>query len=411
METPLRGGEAQCLSCGSVATFEPLEEATSGQDDWEAAPRDEGRRFADLRAQDGVEIPYPDSVADMARDPDLEELHRRLRDTLAELREGAAFAVQERAFFLAFLLSNELWRGSDDRLLRAALETTLEHVESTRYRQILRCRLVRAAARCGELDAARQWLDACEEHSDDLLVDSAYRVARAELATVREDWREVLELLGDSLDAVPTADMYDEHVELLRGNALERRGRRREAVEQLVAGMKRSDLSIFVTARENNPHLHLCPESYAEAAESAHSPPSRIRRALGALPMAAFLIFPLMTCFSGTFLRGCAPEPYEAALRRVEACPRATEALGDSVDGTVGVGCGSLETGGGHGYLDWNVPVAGDRGRGTMYLSASQRGGRWTLDAVELEANDETINILSCSAKNDPQGSTQQLRQ
>lgn len=86
------------------------------------------------------------------------------------------------------------------------------------------------------------------------------------------------------------------------------------------------------------------------------------------------------------------------AIRQIEACPLAIEALGAPVSRTwLGLSCGSAETSGSSGNADWMLPVAGPRGRGSLDLVAVKRGGGWVLQRALLETDRGTIDVLTCS--------------
>jgi hypothetical protein len=396
IEVPVRGGYGRCSTCGSGDEFAPFEPAPDF--DPGGAGGDEGRRLAALREQDGTPVTPPSHVVEsIGPSASIEEMVGVFSKTAAEVRQEAPFAVHERLFFLTTIIAQRLG-GRDDRLLRAVLQTSVEQVDSARYRQALYALLARSAARVGDYTSAEGWLELVDPRSDDLLVDTSYRLAHAEMAASRSDYPAVLSVLGTGLDQVPTVDNEDEYVELLRSDALERLGRNDEAVEQLKAAIARSDVSSFEAMRARS-HLDLCPTSFAQAVEAAEQDKSGSNAGwIGMLAFVPMLIFPVMLCFSGGLLKGCTPGAYELAMTQVRSCPAAVEVLGDDIGATVGVGCGNLEVSGGHGYVDWDYPISGSRGRGKVYLNAVKRGGDWRIDRLELGSDGETIDILACTS-------------
>jgi hypothetical protein len=86
------------------------------------------------------------------------------------------------------------------------------------------------------------------------------------------------------------------------------------------------------------------------------------------------------------------------ALRRIEACPLAVEALGAPVSRAwLGLSCGNAETSGATGEADWTFPVAGPRGRGALDLVAVKQGGDWVLHRALLETDRGSIDVLTCT--------------
>ncbi len=102
---------------------------------------------------------------------------------------------------------------------RALLESTLEAVVLPRHRQLELGALVDGAARAGDIDAAERWLLRCDSSLDDLAADSAYRVARALVATMRADWADVVAVLGARGADVPLEPSCLPLATLMRGNA------------------------------------------------------------------------------------------------------------------------------------------------------------------------------------------------
>jgi len=400
VDVPLEGGQVACPECGMSRSYRSFDEADPVDEEWASEPPDEGRRLTTLREQDRQALKLPPSLSNYGGSGrDLSAMLEDFRSTLVQIQKDGPFTLHERLFFLGWLSGHDMWSGTDDRKLRAVCQSVIENADSDQYRNVFHSDLSRLALREGDMQSAQQWLERCDAQSDDLLTDTAYRVAAAEIATQRGEFQQVLNILGAELDGVPTADAYDEHVELLRSNALEKLGRKDEAVAQLSAGMKRQEIKTYESARARNQHLDLCPTCYEPAKKAAQ--PGAVKRGLslvGMLPALTFLIFPVMFCFSGTFLRACAPTPYSMAMDKLQACPAATKALGGGIDSTFGIGCGNMETGGGNGNLSWSVPVKGSKARGDLHVSGVQRGGTWTLNRLEVEVDDQTIDLLECTA-------------
>jgi hypothetical protein len=88
-----------------------------------------------------------------------------------------------------------------------------------------------------------------------------------------------------------------------------------------------------------------------------------------------------------------------AAINALRECPRARALLGDD-PGPAWVGCmtGKSKSGCDTGTSRWQLPVSGDKGRGTYSFYATMTGGEWKLSAGTLEVGDETLDIAACIA-------------
>jgi hypothetical protein len=102
---------------------------------------------------------------------------------------------------------------------RALLESTLEALTLPRHRQLELGALVDGAVRAGDLQAAERWLTRCDASLDDLAADSAYRIARALVATAHRSWADVLAVLGAGNEGVPLRPECRTLAALMRGNA------------------------------------------------------------------------------------------------------------------------------------------------------------------------------------------------
>ena len=189
VDVPVGGGRVDCRECAASHQYPPFDPVAKRTDDG----LDEGRRLAELRQQDGTVLEPPSHVFEGVDDDlRLDSLLPAFRKTVEEIRRGASFTAHEKLFFLALISAGRLWDGSDDLMLRAILQTAVEHVDSDRYRQALYSQLARAAIERGNHHAAEQWLGLLDPRSEDLLVDTCYRLASAEYATARNDFEEVL---------------------------------------------------------------------------------------------------------------------------------------------------------------------------------------------------------------------------
>jgi hypothetical protein len=175
--------------------------------------------------------------------------------------------VAERLFHLTVLVSEHLAAARDDERQRALLETAMELLQAPRHRQVLRGTLARNAARVGDLAAADEWLAGCNPRSDDIHVDTAWRLSKAYLCTAREDHAGVLQVLGSRVGDVPIVTSETEACGLFRANALERSGQAQQAEEQLYTIMKTGSRGAapLVQYLAQHAELGLCRETFPKA--------------------------------------------------------------------------------------------------------------------------------------------------
>ncbi len=90
-------------------------------------------------------------------------------------------------------------------------------------------------------------------------------------------------------------------------------------------------------------------------------------------------------------LRGS--DVYQAAIAKLDATERATEILGAPIE--PGLPTGSVRMSGSSGRAQLSIPVHGSKARGTIYLEATRRMGRWRFDRIELEVEgrEERIDL------------------
>ena len=138
--------------------------------------------------------------------------------------QPADVSAAERLYFLTLLFTNTLDPSADRERIHALREGALEVMLLPRHRQLMRCYLARGAAHAGDVTAAEAWLGGCDPHSEDIDMDSAYRVTRAFIDTVRSNPQAVLQTLGGTFEEVPIQDALDPLVTVLRANVWERMG-------------------------------------------------------------------------------------------------------------------------------------------------------------------------------------------
>lgn len=85
-------------------------------------------------------------------------------------------------------------------------------------------------------------------------------------------------------------------------------------------------------------------------------------------------------------------DPAKMAIQRAEANPVVASRLGTPLK--MGLfATGNVNVNGASGYAQLQIPVAGPRGKGTIYLIANKRLGRWEFSALEIALNNGTERI------------------
>ena len=264
----LEGGQTSCEYCGAVNHVGRRDESRDQRQD-SGPTLSESERFQRLRAQDGKPLRPPPSIQHLiaggALAPQREAQANQLwQQTRAELAQGGApFPTEERFYFLTFILYEHIGAQNEERRGRAMLETALELLGDQRYRQTIRCMLARNAVRVGDLEAADQWLSPCNPRSDDIHIDTQYRLTTAMIATARGDFSKVTSVLGPQTGDIPIADESDELCSVIRANALERLGDAQLAAQELATspGVSRHGIGLVEEIARKHAFLDLCPQS------------------------------------------------------------------------------------------------------------------------------------------------------
>jgi hypothetical protein len=85
-------------------------------------------------------------------------------------------------------------------------------------------------------------------------------------------------------------------------------------------------------------------------------------------------------------------DPYKEAAARLAADPQVAEVLGTPV--STGTPSGSVASSGGAGKADLSFEARGPKGKGTVYVDATEEGGRWKYNKVELEVEGRAERIV-----------------
>ena len=241
---------------------------------------DEAGRRERLRAQDGEPLRPPQTLRPLMaggalaphRLQEARVLWSATRDRLAT--NPSDLPAAEQLYVLTLLLSQALDEGDRGQAtrVRALTEGALEVMMLPRFRQLLRGLLARAAARAGDLRAADAWLTGCDPASEDLEMDSAYRISRAYLATARDDALTVLDALGERFDQIPIQDALEELAAVLRAHAWERRGDLARAQAELVAVLSRGGHAAVDAVLASLPkQWRVCAQSHPGALEQTRA--------------------------------------------------------------------------------------------------------------------------------------------
>ncbi len=84
------------------------------------------------------------------------------------------------------------------------------------------------------------------------------------------------------------------------------------------------------------------------------------------------------------------------AMKKLRACPAAVEALGDDIDISYGMTCGSMESQGGLERATVWIPVAGSKASGEFHYSGDRVGNSLRFSA-QLTVGDRSLDIGTCS--------------
>jgi len=225
----------------------------------------EAQRIQALRAQDGRPFEPPAGLQSLVvggKIPDfkVQEAFAAWQSSRQELVATNSFDAAERLLFLAMILPQT---GQEMAPLqkRAFYEASAEIMTIPRHRQLILGQIVRAAAREGDLRAAEAWLGLCDPAPDDLDMDTAYRASRAFLHTMKNEYNDVVAVLGSGTDDIPIADLMDVYCGVMRANAWEKLGRVDVAVFLLDKELKRGAGTVASIVEKQG----MCPQSYQQA--------------------------------------------------------------------------------------------------------------------------------------------------
>jgi hypothetical protein len=316
IEGTLHGGAIACQYCHANNQITARDERLDHQLIQAAPQMTEAQRFERLRQQDGQPLVPPPAFMPFLeggglQDHNIPAMLQQWKMAKDELARGGGFQVAERLYFATLMLRGPMSKQGQDLHVRAMIETALERMTEPRHRNVLHGFLARDATRLGDPEAGEKWLALMTPHSDDLHIDSAYRITRACVSTAKQDFNTVLAVLGQRKDDVPISDGQDELAAVLRANAFERQGRGQEAVQHLQQIMiSPGHAQLVGKIIEGNAALQLCPHSYPQAAQAAQN--TKVVRTksginIGAIILVSVLGAPLMIAASAAMESGGLP--------------------------------------------------------------------------------------------------------
>jgi cytochrome oxidase complex assembly protein 1 len=102
---------------------------------------------------------------------------------------------------------------------------------------------------------------------------------------------------------------------------------------------------------------------------------------LGMLFLAASVFFVIVSIAFGAMKSS---DAYKTALSKAKGDPRVVNALGFPITDGFFV-WGTTNVSGSSGYADLTIPIAGSKGKGTIYFVASKFAGEWTFSKLIIE--------------------------
>lgn len=279
IDDAIDGCAVRCRYCQAVNQVVARDDGRDALASRAAPQMSEARRLEVLRSQLGRPPHVPAGLEPLARDgmATVERFAQALRlwqQARRAILKGSAFSAHERLHFLTVVLHTRFKANGDHKRMRALLESALDVLDDPRHRQVLRGMMARDAARLGDVEAAQRWLAGVSASSDDIHVDTAYRLSHAYLASVRGAWRGVIDHLGDVLGEIPIALDAQALTAMLRANAHERLGDELTAHHHLwhIALRWRGGLATAAAIVRANPEVVLCARSLPAVTRAIHRP-------------------------------------------------------------------------------------------------------------------------------------------
>jgi cytochrome oxidase complex assembly protein 1 len=126
------------------------------------------------------------------------------------------------------------------------------------------------------------------------------------------------------------------------------------------------------------------------------------------VPLGCFSIAVLFVVFVGSvmlivFSAVKSTDVYKDAFARAKVHPAVVEALGSPITEGFLVS-GNTNVNGASGEANLSIPIAGPKGKGTIYVAAKKSVGQWTYSGlvVEIAKTHQRINLLQSPTPNSP---------
>ena len=114
---------------------------------------------------------------------------------------------------------------------------------------------------------------------------------------------------------------------------------------------------------------------------------------MGLIVIVALAVWGFVALIMGSLKQS---DAYKEALAAVRADSAAVEALGGPIEPGFFL-AGSVHVSGPSGEAELSIPLHGPRGKGTLYLEATKRAGRWEYSLLELavDGTEKRIDLLA----------------
>jgi DNA-directed RNA polymerase subunit RPC12/RpoP len=240
-EMPSVGGQHRCSYCNAVNVI--ATRASDFRARGASAMADDVARMSRLQAQ--LAHPVTGHAYDLQRPPvgwtdqaaNSHLAFDRLQREWGKLKWAASGSPapeeQRHLLWLSFRLADIYARTNRPLQKRAVLETALDLLSDAGHRHLVRCRLARESISLGDLAAAEAWLQECDPAPELVDLDTAYRLAMAELRHAQRNPHGMLSVIGAQPGDVPIHASAQRDLGLLRAHALEVLGQQEVAVKQL----------------------------------------------------------------------------------------------------------------------------------------------------------------------------------
>lgn len=96
-------------------------------------------------------------------------------------------------------------------------------------------------------------------------------------------------------------------------------------------------------------------------------------------------------------------DSYVQALARARADPQVVEKIGQPIE-PGWMASGSIDVSGSSGDADISIPIRGPKGKGTLYVVAKKRAGRWEFETLQVEVTGHAGRIDLLRAKDEESG-------